>query len=583
MEISWKRKIWFLVLAAVVSLTGNSQPAIASQEDISPQTPPVSDLHKPKDKASPDRETEEEIFLKEAHSKMLREGKYEQLDRGMNQIQQEYEEGKRDDIDLMHMFRAFKDPDPALEENYNAWVALYPQSYAAHQARAIYYSKLAFKALFAGTDISQLTEQEKADMQHYESLAFEDNKTAIALTAKPFFAYVKMIELGQFGGLRDLSRQMLDLADKIDPENFVARINYMPVLETRWGGNLEQMKQFREEVRKAGLPENQQVYFDDLLTYEKNWTAKNDNKAHSAMLQEGKYDQLDREMNQIQQEYEAGKWDDTDLQNRFSVFDFDDTNATPGANYDAWVASYPQSYAAHQARADYYLGLALNARGTKYISKTSQQDINEMERYLGLAMEDDKSALTLASKPLLTYDNMLTLSVEGGSKKSSRQILDLADRIDPKNFIVRANYMDSLQPKWGGSFNEMKKFLEEVRKAGTSINVITHLEGQIFMALGDVCDNCDGLVHDYTEAAKWYRKAAEIGFYEGQFKLGQLYAKGQGVTQDLEESYFWLSLSSKNGDEQYVAERDKSAAKLSPQQLADMDKRVREFIPKLSP
>jgi len=33
---------------------------------------------------------------------------------------------------------------------------------------------------------------------------------------------------------------------------------------------------------------------------------------------------------------------------------------------------------------------------------------------------------------------------------------------------------------------------------------------------------------DYATAFKWYRKAAEQGQTEAQFKLGQMYYKGQG-------------------------------------------------------
>jgi uncharacterized protein len=37
---------------------------------------------------------------------------------------------------------------------------------------------------------------------------------------------------------------------------------------------------------------------------------------------------------------------------------------------------------------------------------------------------------------------------------------------------------------------------------------------------------------DYTQAADWYRKAAEQGNVEAQFSLGILYGTGQGVPQD---------------------------------------------------
>ncbi len=94
----------------------------------------------------------------------------------------------------------------------------------------------------------------------------------------------------------------------------------MPVLETQWGGNLEEMKQFRQEVEKAGLPKNELDVFDALIGYEE-LDGESDNKAHSAMLRAAKYDDLDREINQIQTDYENGKWTDTELTVLFLPFE----------------------------------------------------------------------------------------------------------------------------------------------------------------------------------------------------------------------------------------------------------------------
>jgi len=48
---------------------------------------------------------------------------------------------------------------------------------------------------------------------------------------------------------------------------------------------------------------------------------------------------------------------------------------------------------------------------------------------------------------------------------------------------------------------------------------------------------------DFTEAVKWYRKAAANGLKEAQFKLGTCYADGKGVSKDLIESYAYLNLA----------------------------------------
>ena len=48
-----------------------------------------------------------------------------------------------------------------------------------------------------------------------------------------------------------------------------------------------------------------------------------------------------------------------------------------------------------------------------------------------------------------------------------------------------------------------------------------------------------GVAKDETEAAKWYRKAAEQNFANAQYNLGVCYSKGQGVAADKAEAVKW--------------------------------------------
>ena len=41
---------------------------------------------------------------------------------------------------------------------------------------------------------------------------------------------------------------------------------------------------------------------------------------------------------------------------------------------------------------------------------------------------------------------------------------------------------------------------------------------------------------NYTEAVKWFRKAAEQGLADAQFALGACYQSGTGVTQNIAEA-----------------------------------------------
>ena len=62
-------------------------------------------------------------------------------------------------------------------------------------------------------------------------------------------------------------------------------------------------------------------------------------------------------------------------------------------------------------------------------------------------------------------------------------------------------------------------------------------------ALGECYYNGDGVEVNHSEAAKWYRKAAEQGDINAQLKLGAMYATlyeaGKGVVRDYGESIKW--------------------------------------------
>ena len=54
---------------------------------------------------------------------------------------------------------------------------------------------------------------------------------------------------------------------------------------------------------------------------------------------------------------------------------------------------------------------------------------------------------------------------------------------------------------------------------------------------------------DYTEAAKWFRLAAEQGNADAQFFLGSVYDFGQGVPQNYVLAYAWYNLAAAQGEE----------------------------------
>ena len=68
--------------------------------------------------------------------------------------------------------------------------------------------------------------------------------------------------------------------------------------------------------------------------------------------------------------------------------------------------------------------------------------------------------------------------------------------------------------------------------------------------LGYCYYNGKGVTQDYTEAVKWYRKAAEQGNATAQCNLGYCYYSGEGVTQDYAEAVKWFRKAAEQGNAQ---------------------------------
>ena len=141
--------------------------------------------------------------------------------------------------------------------------------------------------------------------------------------------------------------------------------------------------------------------------------------------------------------------------------------------------------------------------------------------------------------------------------------------------------------------------------------------------LGSIYSSGQGVPQDYTEAARWYRLAAAQGDTAGQFNLGMMYYNGQGVPQDYAEAVKWNRLAAAQGNvvaqlalgvmyyngkavpQDYVSahmwfnlaasrspasdkyvrdtavkQRDLVAAKMTPAQIAEAQRRAREWKPK---
>ena len=86
--------------------------------------------------------------------------------------------------------------------------------------------------------------------------------------------------------------------------------------------------------------------------------------------------------------------------------------------------------------------------------------------------------------------------------------------------------------------------------------------------LGDVYANGEGVPENDAEAIRWYRAAAEQGYATAQFALGEMYANGEGVPENHVVAYAWFNLAGAQGVEEAQEARDLLSRRMTSEQVA---------------
>lgn len=196
-----------------------------------------------------------------------------------------------------------------------------------------------------------------------------------------------------------------------------------------------------------------------------------------ALLVQERYAELDERINGFQAAYEAGTLDDLALLH--AIGSFVAVDPALERNFDAWIAAYPNSYAARLSRGIYYFKSGVQTRGKRYISHTTTEQIRGMQAYFAKAQSDLHDSLALNSKPVLSYNYLIRISMNGGNQERTRALLDQALKFDRVALAARRPYLKSLEARWGGSLNEMLAFMQESREAGLSADQLSELQALV--------------------------------------------------------------------------------------------------------
>jgi len=97
-------------------------------------------------------------------------------------------------------------------------------------------------------------------------------------------------------------------------------------------------------------------------------------------------------------------------------------------------------------------------------------------------------------------------------------------------------------------------------------------------------DGQEGMPQDFALAGHWFGNAADQGDAYAQANLSWLYANGRGVGQDDTQALMWSTLALARAEDDATRElaasiRDALVAKMTPDQIAEVQRMARERFP----
>jgi uncharacterized protein len=102
--------------------------------------------------------------------------------------------------------------------------------------------------------------------------------------------------------------------------------------------------------------------------------------------------------------------------------------------------------------------------------------------------------------------------------------------------------------------------------------------------LGVMFSNGEGVPQDNAEAANWFRRAADLGDAPAQYNLALFYVKGLAGEADNISAHMWFNLAAAHfpasdidGRGAAIRNRDLVAKKMTPGEIAEAQKRAREW------
>ena len=177
------------------------------------------------------------------------------------------------------------------------------------------------------------------------------------------------------------------------------------------------------------------------------------------LLEQGDYEALDERFWRFRELVDSGEMSD-DVQ-RYAFTTFNHSAPATTAKLDDWVEAQPSSSFALLARAFHLTHLAILHRGSGYANRRAEALQKAMRENFDRATADAQQALEVNGKAAVAYGLLIKIGKYSGNRALCDWALERGLAAVPGSQVIRRSYLLAIEPRWGGSLDEIRSRLAE--------------------------------------------------------------------------------------------------------------------------
>ncbi len=213
---------------------------------------------------------------------LLRNREYAKLTEYIESFQNEFEADFKKEYWPHQAIESFSTADPRIEPLLDEWVERHPESFAPWAARGTHLNEVGWE--YRGGAFANTTSEEQFNkMREYHQRALTDFKKALELRPKAINVYQNMMVIYRNDDNDDLQQAAYNKARAACPNCYLPPLWHIWDLQPRWGGSLEKMKQFADEITKNKTANPKLTLIPGFVPYEKCKILRSEKKYKEAL------------------------------------------------------------------------------------------------------------------------------------------------------------------------------------------------------------------------------------------------------------------------------------------------------------